>query len=66
MAGLQPRFLPLPGDGSFLPDFSAVPPSLAAGCRALLLNYPNNPTSAVADDAFWRRALGFAKAHDLL
>jgi aspartate/methionine/tyrosine aminotransferase len=37
-----------------------------SGCRALLLNYPNNPTAAVADDAFWRRALAFAERHDLL
>ncbi|GBF87524.1 succinyldiaminopimelate aminotransferase [Raphidocelis subcapitata] len=66
IAGLRPRFLPLPDDGSFLPDFDAVPASLAAGCRALLLNYPNNPTSAVADGAFWRRALEFARRHDLL
>lgn len=54
---------------SFLPDFDALPPAVTAAlprCRALLLNYPNNPTAATADEAFWARALAFAREHDLL
>jgi aspartate/methionine/tyrosine aminotransferase len=54
---------------SFLPDFDALPPDVTAAlprCRALLLNYPNNPTAATADEEFWSRALAFARAHDLL
>ncbi|KAI8475100.1 MAG: class I and II aminotransferase [Monoraphidium minutum] len=66
IAGLSPAFLPLRADGSLLPDFGALPAGAAAGCRALLLNYPNNPTSAVADDAFWSEALAFCEEHDLL
>ena len=34
--------------------------------QILLLNYPNNPTSATADEAFFLRAIAFCKAHGLL
>lgn len=38
IAGLRPVSLPLAPDNT--PDFAALPPGAAAGCRALLLNYP--------------------------
>jgi aspartate/methionine/tyrosine aminotransferase len=69
VASLVPLDLPLRPDGSFLPDFAAAAaaaPAWPARPRALLLNYPQNPTAAVADDAFWDEALAFAEAHDLL
>jgi aspartate/methionine/tyrosine aminotransferase len=67
VAGVAPRFLPLRRDGSFLPDFAAAESAAAArSCKALLLNYPNNPTSAVADYGFWAEALAFCEEHDLL
>jgi len=66
IAGLTPHFIPLSDSDRFLPDFETISPDAAARCKALLLNYPNNPTSAVADDAFWGRALAFCERHDLL
>lgn len=64
VAGLTPYTLPLGPDR--LPVFSEVPNEVWAKAKALLLNYPNNPTSAVADQAFWHRALQLAQQHQLL
>ncbi|MDV6373550.1 aminotransferase class I/II-fold pyridoxal phosphate-dependent enzyme [Deinococcus arenicola] len=68
VAGLNPKPLPLLPERGFLPDLDAFPANLRP--RALLLNYPNNPTSAVADAAFfaetaaWCRARGTLLIHD--
>ncbi|MVN87361.1 aminotransferase class I/II-fold pyridoxal phosphate-dependent enzyme [Deinococcus sp. HMF7620] len=68
VAGLKVVPLPLHAGNSFLPDLNAVPASVRP--RALLLNYPNNPTSAVVDPAFfpavaaWCRERGTLLIHD--
>lgn len=71
VAGLEPRLLPVTAATGHLPDLSSPAAAAAAGsaaprCRALLLNYPNNPTAAVAGDVFWQAALDFCERHDLL
>lgn len=64
-AGGHPVIMPLRAENGFLPDFSAIPRDTAARASVLYLNYPNNPTGAVADEAFFRRAIDFADTHDL-
>jgi hypothetical protein len=65
VADLQPEYIPLHPD-THLADLSRVDPAAAARCSCLLLNYPNNPTGAVADEAFWQGVLRFCEQHDLL
>ncbi len=65
-AGGVPRVLPLTAAGHWLPDFDAVPADVAENTRLMFLNYPNNPTGAVADVAFFERAVRFAREHDIL
>ncbi len=57
---------PVPLDADYRPDLEAVPKEVKSRARALILNFPNNPTAAVADHAYFERALAFAEAHDLL
>lgn len=64
IAGLQVVTLPLLAERGFLPDLGAVPQDLKP--RALVLNYPNNPTSAVADAAFFREAAAWCRARGTL
>lgn len=52
------RVLPLKAENGFLPDLSQ-----AEGARMLFLNYPNNPTGAVATDLFWEQLADFCDAH---
>jgi LL-diaminopimelate aminotransferase len=58
--------LPLHADRGFLPDLNAVPADVADRAALLWLNYPNNPTGAVADLTFYKQAVDFARAHGLL
>jgi len=65
-AGGRSHFMPLLRENGFLPDLDRVPRSVLAKAKILFLNYPNNPTSAVADWKFYRKVLGFAEEHDLI
>jgi LL-diaminopimelate aminotransferase len=65
-AGGRSHFLPLRRENAFLPDFGAIARSVLAKAKILFLNYPNNPTSAVADRKFYRTVLGLAEEHDLI
>jgi LL-diaminopimelate aminotransferase len=57
--------MPLREENGFLPDLTAIPPSIARRAKLLWLNYPNNPTGAVADVGFFEQAVAFAKEYDL-
>jgi LL-diaminopimelate aminotransferase len=65
-AGGKSHFMPLRRENGFLPDLGAIPRSVLAKAKILFLNYPNNPTSAVADRTFYRKVLGLAEEHDLI
>jgi len=64
-AGGECHFLPLTEDNDFLPDLDKVPADIAQRARLLWINYPNNPTSAVADMDFFERVVAFAKRYDI-
>jgi succinyldiaminopimelate transaminase len=58
--------LPLRERDAFLPDLGAVDPATWARTAILWLNYPNNPTGAVAPLAFVREAASLARTHGFL
>ncbi len=64
-AGGQSYFLPLLEQNEFLPDLEAVPADVARRAKVLWLNYPNNPTAAVAELDFFERAVDFARRNDI-
>ncbi len=66
MAGGETYNLPLKRENGFLPDLSAVPSDVAKRAKLLFLNYPNNPTGAVATLDFFRQAVAFAREYDIL
>ena len=65
LAGGEPYFMPLKEENDFLPDFKAIPANVANKAKLMWLNYPNNPTGAIADLDFFERAVHFAQQHDL-
>lgn len=65
-AGGIPYFLPLHKGNGFLPDFNLIPDTIAQKAKLLHLNYPNNPTSAVATRGFFEKTIAFAKRHDII
>ncbi len=65
LAGGRPYYLPLVEANNFLPDFKRIPADILKRAKLLWINYPNNPTGAVADLDFFNRAVKFARQHDL-
>jgi LL-diaminopimelate aminotransferase len=61
----RPWFYPLVRSNGFLPDLDAIPAGIASKARAIWVCYPNSPTGAVADEAFYRRLLEFADRHGI-
>lgn len=62
-AGAEVRPLPLLPELGFLPDLSALEPSLLDRTALLWINYPNNPTGATATPPFFEEALRLARRH---
>ncbi len=65
-AGGESHFMPLLERNDFKPDMDAIPSEVARKAKLMWLCYPNNPTTAVADLDFFRRAIDFAHQHDIL
>jgi len=65
-AGLRAAMLPLVAEKDFLPDLAAVDAGVARRARAMVLNYPNNPTAAVASSAFMSQVVAFCIENDIL
>jgi len=59
-------FLPLKKANQFLPDLDAVPAEVARQAKLLWINYPNNPTAAVADKSFFQRVVEFANRYNVI
>ncbi len=65
-AGGESWIMPLRAEKGFLPDLDAIPADVAGKAKILFLNYPNNPTAAVAGLDFFERAVAFAKKNDMI
>jgi LL-diaminopimelate aminotransferase len=65
-AGGTPHPMPLAEQRGFLPDLDAIPADVIAKTKLMFLNYPNNPTGAVASLAFYEEAVALAKKHGFL
>ena len=64
-AGGEVHYMPLREEYGFLPDFSEIPADVARRSKIMWLNYPNNPTAAVADLSFFEEAVRFAREYDI-
>lgn len=58
--------LPLLEENNFLPDLDGIPSDIRKRAKLLYLNYPNNPTGAVATVEFFNKVVRFAKANDIV
>lgn len=66
LADGEPYAVPLLAENDFLLQFDDVPAAVAARSRILYLNYPNNPTAAIAPRDYLERAVAFCHRHDLV
>ena len=66
LAGGEPILVPLRAENEFLIPLEDLPAANVARSKLLYLNYPNNPTAAVASREYLREAVGFCRRHGLV
>ncbi len=65
-AGGTPHFLTLRKENGFLPSLSDIPKEVAQKAKLLFINYPNNPTSAIAEKSFFEEVVAFARRYQII
>ena len=58
--------LPLTEENRFLPDLDSIPAEVLKKAKALVINYPNNPTGASATAEFYQRVVQFARKNNVI
>jgi LL-diaminopimelate aminotransferase len=64
--GGEVHYMRLERGSGFLPDLEAIPADVAARAKILWINYPNNPTAALATRDFYSRLVAFAHKHNII
>ena len=62
----KPYFVPLLKENDFLMDLGSIPREIARKSRILWVNYPNNPTGAVAPEEFFKEAIDFGHDNNII
>ena len=65
-AGGESYFMPLVEENNFLPDLESIPGDILKRAKILFINYPNNPTSAIADKEFFAKVVEFARENQII
>ena len=65
-AGGEAYLMPLREENAFLPDFKAIPEEVLKRTKLMFLNYPNNPTAAVAAEGFFKEAIALAAKYGII
>lgn len=65
-AGGEAYIMPLREENDFLPALAAIPPEILKRAKVMFINYPNNPTSAIADKGFFQKVAEFAKKNRII
>ncbi len=66
LAGGESFYLPLNEENDFLPDYGGIPADILNRAKLLWINYPNNPTGAVADLDFFNKTVELARKNDIV
>jgi LL-diaminopimelate aminotransferase len=66
LCGGEPYTVPLKAENQFLPDYTKIPAEVAQRAKLLFLNYPNNPTGAIASSDFIRETIAFCQKYNIL
>ena len=66
MARATVALYPLRPENNWQLDFADIPEDVADRAKAMVVSYPNNPTTAVADRVFYERLVTFAREHNII
>ena len=64
-AGAESHLMPLYERNGWLPELDAIPDDVSRSAKVMWLNYPNNPTSAVATEEDFASAIAFCREKDI-
>ncbi len=65
LAQVKLELVKLTEANDFLPDYDSIDPKIAQAAKLLYLNYPNNPTGAVATPEFFKKTVAFAQQNEI-
>lgn len=65
LAKAKMEYMPLKEVYHFLPNYEDINPEVLKAAKLMFLNYPNNPTGAVANSAFFKETVALASEHDI-
>jgi len=65
LVGGRVYYMPLTADNDFLPNFEAIPDEIVKKAKMMWLNYPNNPTGAIANIEFFDKVVQFSNKHSI-
>ncbi|MFH1061407.1 MAG: LL-diaminopimelate aminotransferase [Candidatus Omnitrophota bacterium] len=66
LAGREYYPMPLEEKNGFLPDLKAIPQDVLNKAKLIFINYPNNPTAAIAPKSFLKQLVNFAKKNEII
>jgi len=66
LAGGKPYQMPLLAENDFLPDLDSIPHNVLKTSKLIFVNYPNNPTAAIADEKFYKKLVKFALDNNII
>jgi LL-diaminopimelate aminotransferase len=64
--GGETHYMPLLRENDFLPDLDAIPEDIRQRAKLMWLNYPNNPTAAIAPEGFFEKVIDFARQYNII
>ncbi|MFB4165968.1 LL-diaminopimelate aminotransferase [Alteribacillus sp. JSM 102045] len=66
LAGADLYTVPVNEENNFMPDFDHIPIEIVKKAKLMILNYPGNPTAAMADKQYFEQAVAFGLEHNIL
>ena len=66
ITGAEVGLYPLYAEKGWILDFSDIPDDVADRAKLMVVSYPNNPTTAVVDVAFYEKLVAFSKQHNII
>ena len=66
IAGAKLCYMPQRRENGYIIDLAAIPEEAARAAKLMVVSYPNNPTTAIAPDSFYRNLIAFAKKYDII
>ena len=66
LSGAELYYMPLLKENKYIIDLDAIPEEVAKAAKIMIVSYPNNPTTAQADESFYTRLIEFAKKNDII